>query len=48
MRWYIPRLKISTEDVIEAVGDQAGDPVTLGVQHSIRIRLLVETEDFLP
>ena len=39
---------LDREDVVVAVSDQAGEPVALGVQHAIRIGLLVEPKNVAP
>ena len=36
------------ERVVEPVDDQAGEPVSLGVDHAVRIRLLVQPQSFDP
>ena len=39
---------LDRQDVVVTVGDQAGEPVALGVQHAIRIGLLVEPKNVAP
>ena len=46
IRWYIPRLKISTERTSsEPVDDQAAEAVGLGVDQPAGVRHLVEAEE---